>query len=121
MGLIGVLLLILAIPTDDSAPTDSGAEDVSISENSSVSASDNNIYASELESRLINILSHIDGVGEVSVMITAEADDSQITGIVVVAEGGGDPNVAVLISEAVMTLFKVEAHRIKVIKMSSGG
>jgi stage III sporulation protein AG len=115
IGLIGVLLLILAIPTGQ-------GKDNIFADNDSANAAYDNIYASELEARLVNILSQMEGVGEVSVMITAdESDSAKITGVVVVAEGGGDPNVAVQISDAVMTLFKVEAHRIKVIKMSLGG
>ncbi len=42
-----------------------------------------------------------------------------IKGVVVVAEGGGSPSVVSDISDAVMALFPVEAHRIKVVKMSS--
>ena len=42
-----------------------------------------------------------------------------IKGVVVVAEGGGNPTVVSDISDAVMALFPVEAHRIKVVKMSS--
>lgn len=42
-----------------------------------------------------------------------------IDGIVVVAEGGGNPGVVSDISDAVEALFSVEAHRIKVVKMCS--
>lgn len=42
-----------------------------------------------------------------------------VEGVVVVAEGGGNPNVAVNISESVKALLPVEAHRIKVVKMCS--
>lgn len=114
IGLIGILILILAIPTEQ-------GKDNIITDSDSINVSYDNIYASELESRLMNILSQMEGVGDVSVMITAEDDGYGITGVVVVAQGAGESGVAVQISEAVMTLFKVEAHRIKVIKMSSGG
>ena len=42
-----------------------------------------------------------------------------IEGVIVVAEGGGNSRVVSEISEAVEALFSVEAHKIKVVKMSS--
>ena len=42
-----------------------------------------------------------------------------VEGVLVVAEGGGNPTVVSEISGTVMALFKVEAHKIKVVKMSS--
>lgn len=42
-----------------------------------------------------------------------------IEGVVVVAEGGGNPATVSDISDAVKALFPVEAHRIKVVKMCS--
>ena len=44
-----------------------------------------------------------------------------IEGIVVVAEGGANATVATNISNAVMALFPIEAHKIIVVKMSSKG
>ncbi|MGI6011696.1 MAG: hypothetical protein ACOX8H_09410 [Ruminococcus sp.] len=41
----------------------------------------------------------------------------EIRGVVVVAQGGGDPVVERQIQEAVMALFHVDAHKIKVMKM----
>lgn len=43
----------------------------------------------------------------------------KIEGVLVVAEGGGNQTVVSDISEVVMALFHVEAHKIKVVKMSS--
>ena len=40
-----------------------------------------------------------------------------MTGVLVSAEGGGDPVVVKNIQEAVMSLFQLEAHKIKVMKM----
>lgn len=42
-----------------------------------------------------------------------------VEGVVVVAEGGGSPTVVSEISESVKALLKVEAHRIRVVKMCS--
>ena len=41
----------------------------------------------------------------------------EIRGVIVVAQGGGNPVVVQQIQEAVMALFHVEAHEIKVLKM----
>lgn len=41
----------------------------------------------------------------------------KVRGVVIVAEGGGNPVIVKEIQEAVMALFDVEAHRIKVMKM----
>ena len=43
----------------------------------------------------------------------------KVEGVLVVAEGGDDPKVISDISDTVMALFRVEAHKIKVVKMSS--
>lgn len=41
----------------------------------------------------------------------------EIRGVIVVAKGGGDPVIVQQIQEAVMALFHVDAHKIKVLKM----
>lgn len=43
----------------------------------------------------------------------------KVEGVLVVAEGGDDSRVISDISDTVMALFRVEAHKIKVVKMSS--
>ena len=40
----------------------------------------------------------------------------QVRGVLVIAEGGGDPVIIEEIQEAVMALFHLEAHKIKVMK-----
>ena len=42
-----------------------------------------------------------------------------VAGVVVVAEGGGNPAAVSEISESVQALLKVEPHRIRVVKMCS--
>lgn len=42
----------------------------------------------------------------------------QVEGVVVVAEGGDDPAVVTEISNAVMSLFHLEVHKVIVVKMS---
>lgn len=42
----------------------------------------------------------------------------EIEGVVIVAEGGGNPATAANISDVVTALFGVEAHKVKVVKMT---
>lgn len=161
--LLGVLLLIIAIPTG--ASTDhkkSSAGEPNDGENSSAGNTQNadsaeaiKTYKTALEEELEEVLGKMAGVGKVEVMITLKNDgenvldkdistgkDSysestviyrvddgdvpyitsqrtpEVEGVVVVAEGGGDPATATNISDAVMALFDVEAHKIKIVKMS---
>lgn len=44
--------------------------------------------------------------------------EPEIEGIIVIAKGGDDPVVAKNISDAILALFRVEAHKIKVMKMN---
>ena len=45
----------------------------------------------------------------------------KVEGVLVVAEGGDDPRVISDISDTVMALFRVEAHKIKVMKRNVAG
>ncbi len=42
----------------------------------------------------------------------------QVEGVLVVAEGGANAQVIKNISEAILALFPIEAHKIKVVKMN---
>ncbi len=95
---VGILLLIIAIPSDGNSQE--------MRQNGS------------LESRLEGILSQIEGIGEVHVMITMD-DNELVQGIAVSAQGGNQPIVAKEIVEVVRALFDVEMHKIKVIKGGS--
>ena len=44
--------------------------------------------------------------------------EPEIAGVLIVAEGGGDPVTVNNITEAVMSLFDIDAHKIKVMKMN---
>lgn len=172
LALVGVLLLILAMPTEENdASGDTASEDTAAAaETTQKSGAD---YAEYLEEKLEALLEEMDGVGKVRVMITladsgesvVEKDASEtgetvtetdsdggsrttsqkesaestvyvengsetypyvaketlpgVEGVVVVAEGGGSSRVVSDISDAVMALFQVEAHKIKVVKMSA--
>lgn len=101
---VGILMLVFANSSKHSAPyvkTDAVTETYSLS--------------SETE----NILSEIDGVGEVSVMLSVSSDDNKnntesIQSVLVVADGGNDPVVREKIVRAIRVALGVDAHKIEV-------
>ena len=176
--LLGILLLVIAIPinsdtkedgqedkdTERTDPQPANAYDIQIDENLE--------YCLQLEERIEELLSSMDGVGEVQAMVTlvtskeliVEKDEPvtrntitendgdggtrstnessydyetiyetdsegnkipyvvkqiepEIQGITVVAQGGGNAIVQKNISDVLVALFLVEAHKIKVVKM----
>lgn len=166
--LTGILILIIALPTDtkEKKQAEEAKENIS-KENNTMEASKD-----EIERKLEDILEKIDGAGEVKVMITYQDSGTQVVekdkntsansveesdstggvrstkeqqlqestvyeeadagntpfvskellpkveGILIVASGGDNQKVKQNISEAVLALFQVEAHRIKIVKMS---
>ena len=164
--LAGILILIIALPTD----TKEKKQAEEAKEN--ISKENNTMEASEIERKLEDILEKIDGAGDVKVMITYQDSGTQVVekdkntsensleesdstggvrstkeqqlqestvyedadagntpfvskellpkveGILIVASGGDNQKVKQNISEAVLALFQVEAHRIKIVKMS---
>lgn len=99
--LVGILLVVIAIPTK------SGSEEKGIVDSK-------NWSTSETEQRLENILSQMQGIGEVHVMITYK-QENEVEGVVVVAEGGEQGVTVQKITEVVRALFDVDSHKIKVI------
>lgn len=99
--LVGILLVVIAIPTK------SGSEEKSV-------VNSKNWSTSETEQRLENILSQMQGIGEVHVMITYK-QENEVEGVVVVAEGGEQGVTVQKITEVVRALFDVDSHKIKVI------
>ena len=114
--LLGLLLAVTAIPVSDNK-----------SENSTSGSSSQTAEKLQLEEKLENLLGNVEGVGQVQVVLMTEEKkeiqgfyDSgiqQVTGVLVCAQGGGDPVVVQNIQEAVMALFQVDAHKIKIMKM----
>lgn len=175
LGLVGILLLVIAMPMETKEETQDCADssEASISQGEDGRSSTEDDYVSGMEARLEEVLGQMEGVGKVKVMITVsdagervvekdrisensvttetdsaggscsvtETGDEEETvyvktgdettpyvqkqkmptveGVVVVAEGGDKSRVAANISESVMALLPVEAHRIKVVKMCS--
>ena len=99
--LVGILLVVIAIPTK------SETEEKGIGDSKKWSST-------ETEQRLENILSQMQGIGEVHVMITYR-DENVVEGVVVVAEGGEQGVIVQKITEVVRALFDVDSHKIKVI------
>ena len=81
------------------------------------------LLQSSLERRLQNILENVEGVGEVKVMLMTEEQqgiyrfgETEVRGVLIAAEGASDPVVVQKIQQAVMALFQIEAHKIKIMK-----
>ena len=166
--LAGILILIIALPTDtkEKKQAEEAKENIS-KENNTMEASKD-----EIERKLEDILEKIDGAGDVKVMITYQDSGTQVVekdkntsensleesdstggvrstkeqqlqestvyeeadagntpfvskellpkveGILIVASGGDNQKVKQNISEAVLALFQVDAHSIKIVKMS---
>ncbi len=107
--LIGLLLVVIALPTNESLDSEQKTENQDTYEYE--------VYedATDEERHLEHVLSCVQNVGDVHVMITYK-DNSQVRGIVVVAQGAGDENVVRNIVEVTQALFDVDSHKIKVIK-----
>lgn len=111
--LLGLLILVMCIPTG-TKPTVLEQEKVSGTQG-------------ELQMQLEQILTAMEGVGEVKVMITMEEETEsvfgttnagqKVSGVVVVAEGAGSASVNARISDAVKALFSIDVHKISIVKM----
>lgn len=167
--LAGILLLVIAIPTQEGQ--EENAVQTETGEQERAQASRVETRAEQLEERLMRILSHVEGIGKTEVMITLRSNgrrivekdlehsegkeessgegdststseladnestvfmrdaqgsespyvteelEPEIEGVLVIAQGAGNPAAVTEITEAVMALFGVEAHKIKVMKM----
>lgn len=90
--LIGVLLMVIAIPTKQQETT-----------------------GTSMEQKLEDTLEKIEGVGPVHVMLTYR-EGEQLEGIVVLCERANQPIIVRNITEVIQALFEVDAHKIKVIE-----
>lgn len=160
VGLSGILLLVIALPTDSGRKKQELA--LQAKEPDTSRQAQANAYQKQLANELEQALGCMDGVGKARVMITfqdsgenvVEKDvtksanglegsqpDSQyqeatvyqetdgrepyisqqklpaVEGVLVVAQGGGDSKIKREISDAVMALFPIQAHKIKIVKM----
>lgn len=119
--LVGLLLGVIAVPTEKKTGSDNRVGNAAREETQEQG------NASALEQRLQQVLSGVEGVGKVQVMLMTGNEKNTfgfgndnrelITGVLIAAQGADDPVTVREIQQAVMALFQVEAHRIKVIKM----
>lgn len=78
-----------------------------------------------LEQKLERLLSDVEGVGKTEVVLMTKERSSDmfssseevVTGALICAQGADDFTVVQNIKEAIMALFQLEAHKIKVMKM----
>ena len=103
IALLGVMLLVVAIPSNPK-------------EVNSVIQTDNSDMSEE-EVKLKETLEQIEGVGRTTVMITRDGANGT-AGVLIVTEGADNTMVKQQISEAVSALFGIEMHKKKIIEMS---
>ncbi len=93
---------------------------------------DRSAYEAELEKRLTDILSEIEGIGELSVMVTLDTSEQteygknenmllsvkmpQVRGVIVVCGGGDSVVVREKVVRAVTGVFAVSSTRVSVVK-----
>lgn len=115
--LLGLLLAVAALPVAE------GQQKSAISLAKDSDSEEKN----QLEKKLESILENMEGVGKVQVMLMTDEKNSgesfmesariQVTGVLISAQGGENPVTVHKIQQAVMALFQVEAHKIKIVKM----
>jgi len=113
---VGLLIFIFMIPVKDKkSPVDSENR---ILEQISTGNTD-------MEQKLANALSSLEGVGEVQVMITyhdgetdwlGESEEGNVYGILVICGENMESDKVLLIHDVIQVLFPVETHKIKVVK-----
>lgn len=72
------------------------------------------------EMTLSEILTGIDGVGEVDVMIR-QGEDNGISGVIITAEGAGNPVIRENITRAVAAVYDIPVSNVVVFEKRSGG
>ncbi len=89
-------------------------------------------YAEKTEERLLQIISHIDGVGEAEIFLTMDNSgenvyhdysdkktlsiEPKVRGVVIVCEGGNDPIVASHVLEAVTKSLNINSDKVCITK-----
>jgi len=108
--LLGILLLVAGLP---------------VTRKNSKTAEDQNAEKTRLESRLEELLSNVEGVGEVIIMTGDEGNTenfsisskNEVTGVLVAAQGAGSAVTVQNIQQAIMALFQIDANKIRIMKM----
>ena len=116
--LLGVLMTVIALPV--SQKTGTARQSTLLKDNTQSTVEIQSI----LELKLQDILESMEGAGKVKVMLMTgeqqgiyQSEEAEVKGVLIAAEGAADPVVVQKIQQAVMALFQIEAHKIKIIKM----
>lgn len=98
-----------------------------VTRKNSKTAEDQNAEKTRLESRLEELLSNVEGVGEVEVIIMTGdegntenfsiSSKNEVTGVLVAAQGAGSAVTVQNIRQAIMALFQIDANKIRIMKM----
>ena len=118
--LLGLLLTVAAMPVSRRTK-----ETTTVQKN--ILDNESQVEKSQVEQKLADLLESVEGVGKVKVMVMTGgnkslylSEETEITGVLIAAEGAGDPVTVQNIQQAVMALFQVDAHKIKIMKMKCG-
>ena len=98
-----------------------------VTRKNSKTAEDQNTEKTRLESRLEELLSNVEGVGEAEVSLMTGGDGhtasfsrsskNEETGVLVAAQGAGSAVTVQNIQQAIMALFQIDANKIRIMKM----
>lgn len=120
----GLLLLVITypLPDEDKQQNYTIMEENCANELEKMQKSGEVSYVTDTEKRIETILSHMQGVGETEVLLTYEDNGDEkrppaVRGMLVVAQGGANPQVVAQIQNGIMALFGIEQHKIVVVKM----
>ena len=103
----------------------------------SVGTADAERYTSELREQLLNIISHIDGVGEAEIFLTMDNSgesvylsnsdtktksiEPTVRGVVIVCGGGDDPVVVQRVLSAVTRSLSISSDKVCITKLADSG
>ncbi len=137
--LVGILLLIVVIPGGEKKEKNKSKE---VNGYEETMQDETETYRKNLEKEVQNMLQNMEGAGKVEVMITLECSYERVEeggssfqtktsgktsvirmprveGVLVVAQGALKEQNTKQMTEAVMSLFHLEANKVKVVKMKS--
>lgn len=138
MVLVGIVLLIVVIPGGENKEKIRLREEATTYED--IAQNETELYRKNLEKEVKDMLEKMEGAGKVEVMITLECsyetvEDGgssfqtknngktkvvkmpKVEGVLVVAQGALREQNTRQMSEAVMSLFHLDANKVKVVKM----
>ena len=119
--LLGLLLMAIAMPVSDKKENSQKSVWTAEKSEENLTAGGKTV----LEQKLEMLLSDVEGVGKAEVVLMTKesspdvfsSSEEVVTGALICAQGADDFTVVQNIKEAIMALFQLEAHKIKVMKM----